>query len=201
MRLNYSVKDRLSERFLDILRAMDYKSGWELDVYPISWPGMYAPGATDFEVRVSPRLIITDVNTGIEGLLVGQPVSMNTRDSERKIVDLVFSAIRHTEIHEAEEWFTYHGHRVYNPHRNQADNEKVFELALGREQDMERMRESALQWTLLGEIKAGGKIFFGNPTSISQPRTENGSADTSSVPNSDTESSKVRRRPAYPSHE
>jgi hypothetical protein len=171
VKINYDERDNLPERFLGILRAMSYKPGWVLDAYLISWPGMYKPGAKDFEVRVSPRLIITDVNTGAEAQLVGHPVSFNTSFSERQIIDLVFFAIRHTEIHEAEEWFTYNGHRVYNPHRSPFENAKVFDLAL-----TEAISECRLQ-------------------------TGSETADTSSAPNSDTTASKERRPRACPSHE
>jgi hypothetical protein len=179
VKVNYDIRDCLPEAFLDILRAMNYKPGWELHVEKLGWPGFYHPDTKVFETRVHPSFDIVCVNTGQATRLHGENVSVPTNMDEEHTVSIVFSAIRKTEIHEAEEQFTYNNIRVFNPHRSQADRDKLFELASLHKEE----------WVNLGT------------TLESQLRIENGSAGTSSALSLGTGSLMVRKRPACPSHE
>ena len=127
--------DHLLNHVTTVLSNLSYKPGWELHVEGFNLL-QYDPNwihGGPISVHVHPSLDIVDVNTQRGTRLRGQRIHFMSDALEREIVQMIFASIRHTEIHEAEEWLTYNGVRIFDPHRTDSEREKLFELAMGED--------------------------------------------------------------------
>ena len=126
MKVRYPTSEPpISPRVLDILRAISYKVGWELQIHTMSY-------RTSFPIVVRATFPVTDVNipTAAESTLYGEAVFIQDYMGEKDIIKLVFEALLRAEIHEAAEQFNYKAIRVFNPHIATEDQKKLMGLAV-----------------------------------------------------------------------
>jgi hypothetical protein len=133
--MNYTLVGVMPIWMAKIVEGISYKPGWTLHITAQCYdfgPRPHEP----YIFSVAARCTVKDVVTGNDLLLHGPRVNIYREHMEEKhIVQMIFASIRTLEQHEMEEQFSYNGCRIYDPHREHAENEKRFELAALRPKD------------------------------------------------------------------
>ena len=96
----------------DILREVDYKPGWHIDI-------MAEPdgGRPYLQVRIDERSAAAIcARTGAIEIWKGGKVYLSPHMCRQEIVGAAFGAFKSAEDHELREWFKYRGVAIYDPH-------------------------------------------------------------------------------------
>jgi len=112
-----------------IIEGISYKPGFSLFVTARE-DGMNLNHLEPWAYTINARCIVKDIATKSEFTLHGPGITVyRDRMEERMVVHMIFSIIRALECHEMEEQFNYNGIRIFDPHRSNAEQEKLYELA------------------------------------------------------------------------
>jgi hypothetical protein len=127
--MNYTLYGTMPIWLAKIIEGISYKPGWSLLVTSHSgYAGrVYEPDAYSIEARCTVEDVVTKNPITLHG--GGVTIRKEYMD-EKMVVHMIFNCIRQMECHEMEEQFNYNGFRVFDPHRERAENEKLFELAM-----------------------------------------------------------------------
>jgi len=113
---------------IKIVEGISYKPGWSLVI--TSRNDSLDPSGGPYLYTINARCVVNDVVTKNSMTLLGPGITVyRDRMEEKMIVHMIFSILRALEQHEMEEQFGYNGFRVYDPHRNPQDQNKLWELA------------------------------------------------------------------------
>src|SRR5271169_1538795 len=115
-----------------VAEGISYKPGWTLLISGRTY--QLGPQTHDpYMYSISAQCTVEDVVTRNPIMLQGGHITIYAEHVDRKdeklVVEMIFRCIRELENHEMEEQFQYNGIRIYDPHREHADKQKLFELA------------------------------------------------------------------------